>query len=101
MNDAFDRLTAALADRYRIERELGQGGMATEFAAESRPQGLPRVRVGLTRSQESLGRGSAAVTEVTSWPGGGHRALVLPLFPKRRSRSSDLSRAVASATSNG
>jgi len=23
------RLTAALADRYRIERELGQGGMAT------------------------------------------------------------------------
>ena len=23
------RLTTALADRYRIERELGQGGMAT------------------------------------------------------------------------
>jgi serine/threonine-protein kinase len=29
MSDAPDRLTAALADRYRIERELGQGGMAT------------------------------------------------------------------------
>jgi serine/threonine-protein kinase len=28
------RLTAALADRYRIQRELGAGGMATVFLAE-------------------------------------------------------------------
>lgn len=27
-------LTSALADRYRIERELGQGGMATGYLAE-------------------------------------------------------------------
>ncbi len=34
MTAAPDRLTAALADRYRIGRELGQGGMATVYLAE-------------------------------------------------------------------
>lgn len=34
MNDVLDRLKAALADRYTIERELGSGGMATVYLAE-------------------------------------------------------------------
>ena len=34
MTDTLARLTAALADRYRIERELGAGGMATVYLAE-------------------------------------------------------------------
>jgi len=34
MTDAFDRLKAALADRYAIERELGAGGMATVYLAQ-------------------------------------------------------------------
>jgi Tol biopolymer transport system component/tRNA A-37 threonylcarbamoyl transferase component Bud32 len=33
MTATLDRLTAALAGRYRIERELGQGGMATVHLA--------------------------------------------------------------------
>jgi serine/threonine-protein kinase len=32
--EAVARLTSALADRYRIERELGAGGMATVYLAE-------------------------------------------------------------------
>ncbi|MBI3983597.1 MAG: protein kinase, partial [Gemmatimonadetes bacterium] len=34
MTDATDRLSAALAARYRVERELGAGGMATVYLAQ-------------------------------------------------------------------
>ena len=34
MSTDFDRLTAALAGRYRLEREIGAGGMATVYLAE-------------------------------------------------------------------
>lgn len=33
MNQSQERLTAALSGRYRIERELGAGGMATVYLA--------------------------------------------------------------------
>jgi Tol biopolymer transport system component/tRNA A-37 threonylcarbamoyl transferase component Bud32 len=34
LTEAADRLTSAVSDRYRIERELGSGGMATVYLAE-------------------------------------------------------------------
>jgi serine/threonine-protein kinase len=34
MSPQAERLAAALADRYRLERELGQGGMATVYLAQ-------------------------------------------------------------------
>src|SRR4026209_1511757 len=34
MSGALAQLSAALADRYRIERELGAGGMATVYLAQ-------------------------------------------------------------------
>ena len=34
MTEIAQRLTTALADRYKIERELGAGGMATVYLAE-------------------------------------------------------------------
>jgi serine/threonine-protein kinase len=36
MSDPRSRLTSALADRYRLERELGAGGMATVYLAQDR-----------------------------------------------------------------
>ncbi len=34
MSQITSRLSTALADRYRIERQLGEGGMATGYLAE-------------------------------------------------------------------
>ncbi len=34
MSSATDRLSTALPDRYRIERHLGEGGMANVYLAE-------------------------------------------------------------------
>lgn len=41
MNDSAARLKAALADRFRIDRELGRGGMATVFLAQDLRQERP------------------------------------------------------------
>ena len=48
MDDTFQRLRAALEDRYHLEREIGAGGMATVYLAQDlrhrRPVALKVVR---------------------------------------------------------
>jgi serine/threonine-protein kinase len=41
MSDQIERLTAALSERYRVERELGAGGMATVYLAHDLKHGRP------------------------------------------------------------
>ncbi len=64
MSSATDHLSTALADRYRIERELGEGGMAIscqlsavsfqlEVAISDRPA-EPRLLAAKTRAGDEL-----------------------------------------------
>ena len=41
MADPLERLQSALADRYRLERELGRGGMAVVYPATDLKHGRP------------------------------------------------------------
>ena len=50
--DLLERLQTALAERYRIERELGRGGMATVYLAEDLKHGR---RVALKVLRPELG----------------------------------------------
>ena len=55
--DLLARLQAALADRYRIEREVGRGGMATVYLAEDLKHGR-RVALKVLRPELSPALGA-------------------------------------------
>ncbi|HQR19165.1 MAG TPA: serine/threonine-protein kinase, partial [Gemmatimonadales bacterium] len=79
MPDAFDKLTTALSDRYRLERELGAGGMATVYLAQDLRHNR-RVAVKLLRPELSavIG-GERFLSEITTTANLQHPH-ILPLF---------------------
>ncbi|MEZ4413172.1 MAG: protein kinase [Gemmatimonadales bacterium] len=66
MTDPLPRLSAALADRYRIERELGAGGMATVYLAEDLKH-RRKVAIKVLRAELAAVIGAERfVTEITT-----------------------------------
>jgi serine/threonine-protein kinase len=73
------RLTAALADRYRIERELGQGGMATVYLARDLKHDRD-VALKVVREEISTGLGSERFLREIRLAASLHHPHILPLY---------------------
>src|SRR5262245_1524687 len=77
--DAIARLAPALSDRYRIERELGSGGMATVYLADDLRHGR-KVAIKLLHAELSAVLGPERfLTEIKTTASLQHPH-VLPLF---------------------
>ncbi len=55
MTDVFARLAAATANHYRLEREVGAGGMATAYLAHDAKHELTRLVASTTRAANASG----------------------------------------------
>ncbi len=66
MSDELDRLKAALADKYAIERELGAGGMATVYLAEDLKH-KRKVAVKVLRPELAAVLGADALRREKCW----------------------------------
>jgi Tol biopolymer transport system component/tRNA A-37 threonylcarbamoyl transferase component Bud32 len=77
--DALARLAPAVADRYRIERELGQGGMATVFLADDLRHGR-RVAIKLLHAELSAVLGPERFLAEIKTTAALQHPHILPLF---------------------
>jgi eukaryotic-like serine/threonine-protein kinase len=79
MSSTMERLSAALADRYRIERELGQGGMATVYLAHDLRHGRT-VAVKVVRDELAAGMGGDRFLREIRLAASLHHPNILPLY---------------------
>jgi len=77
--DAFERLSAALAARYKLQRELGQGGMAKVYLAHDlKYQRSVAVKVLLSELAEAVG--AARFLQEIQIAARLHHPHILPLY---------------------
>jgi eukaryotic-like serine/threonine-protein kinase len=79
VTDIADRLRAGLADRYRIERQLGSGGMATVYLAEDLKHRRP-VAIKVLRPELTAGLGPERFLREIDVAAHLHHPHILPLF---------------------
>jgi serine/threonine-protein kinase len=79
MTPPAERLAAALADRYRIERELGQGGMATVYLAED-VKHHRRVAVKVLKPELGVALGAERFLREIEVAAGLRHPHILPLY---------------------
>ncbi len=65
MSDMVERLNAALEGRYAIERELGEGGMATVYLADDVKHGR-KVALKVLKPELAAVLGAVAATRLLS-----------------------------------
>ena len=79
MSDPFSRISAALADRYRLEDELGAGGMATVYRARDLRHERD-VAVKILRAEYTTGVSAERFTREIEIAAGLQHPNILPLF---------------------
>jgi len=79
MTDVVDRLQTALSARYRIEREVGAGGMATVYLAQDLKHDR-QVAVKVLRTELAAALGKERFLQEIKIAAGLHHPHILPLF---------------------
>jgi serine/threonine-protein kinase len=79
MTDVLDRLSAALRDRYRFERVVGTGGMATVYLAHDLKH-RRQVAVKVLRAELAEAMGAERFRREIEIAAGLHHPHILPLF---------------------
>ncbi len=79
MSDVAERLAAALADRYRIERQLGAGGMATVYLAQDRKH-QRRVAIKVLRPEIAAAIGAERFLREITTTANLHHPHILALY---------------------
>ena len=86
MPDLLELLTSALADRYRIDRELGHGGMAAVYLAQD-PKHKRKVAVKVLKPELAAALGPERFLREIQIAAQLQHSHILPLFDSGKADS--------------